>query len=64
MSKEEFEAIEIVNDYLLHQAVITAQKFYQKEISFEEFAFWKNTYCNYSEYCIEVRHKYYNTKRK
>lgn len=63
MRKEEYEAICAVNDYLLHQAVEMAQKFAQKKISFEEFMFWKNSFCEYSKYYLEVTNQYKNKSK-
>lgn len=73
MSKEEFEAIKCVNDYLFEMAcegsrltAVTTNKYLNKTISFEEyrhqvaeFEFWVYSYKNYCEYYSKVSRLYY-----
>ena len=75
MSKEEFEAIECVIDYLMHMtceyakqnSIVFKKCFLLKELPFEEykrqteeFVFWQKSYCEYSKYYLNVSKLYHN----
>ena len=75
MSKEEFEAIECVNDYFMDMACEYSKQnsiafkkcFLLKELPFEEykrqteeFVFWQKSYCEYSKYYCNVLKLYHN----
>jgi hypothetical protein len=55
MSKEELDAMEVVDDFLCNQSVEALEKAIQKEISWDEFYFWHNSFRVYSEKYWEIK---------
>ena len=62
MSREEFEAIETVNNFLMDMAIETSKKMTLKEISYEEAVFWLNSWKGYRKIYTKAMNEYYNTE--
>lgn len=63
MSKEEYEAISAVNDYLRGMATEMTVRAMRKIISDEEQCFWFNSWKNYSKIAHEAMIQFYNIKQ-
>ena len=60
MSREEFEAIEAVNNYLMDMTIETSIKMTLKEVSYEEHIFWLKSWKKYGEIYKKAMNEYYN----